>query len=198
MPQFDRDKWNQKYTAGSGPPSAPSAVLLALDAYLPRTGRAIDVGGGAGRHGIWLAQRGLEVTIADVSSVGLALAREAAAAAGVSLQTLEIDLQEAPFPPGPWDLIVSVCYLFRPLFQAYPAALAPGGLLVVVQPTLRNLERHAKPPAPFLLAEGELRTLAGGLEIVHYEEGWLADGRHEACLVARRAALASPSPGGVV
>jgi SAM-dependent methyltransferase len=159
---------------------------VGLDRYLPRRGRALDVAGGAGRHGIWLAQRGLDVTIADISARGLALAREEAAAAGVRITTLETDLELAPFPTGPWDLIVSICYLLRPLFAAYPSALAPGGILAVVQPTKKNLERHDKPPADFLLDDGELPRLVGGLEVLHYEEGWLADGRHDAVIVAKR------------
>jgi SAM-dependent methyltransferase len=186
MPEFDRRKWNATYAAGEKSPREPSAVLVGLAKYLPKSGRAIDVAGGAGRHGLWLARRGLDVTIADISPVGLTVARERAAELGVQVETLEIDLELAPFPAGPWDVIVSVCYLWRPIFAAYPEVLAPGGILAVVQPTLRNLERHEKPPAPFLLREGELPGLVTGLEIVHYEEGWLADDRHDACLVARR------------
>ena len=186
MSEHDREKWNAKYEAGFPMPREPAAVLVKLEPWLPRRGRALDVAGGAGRHGIWLAQRGLDVTIADISAPGLARAREDAAAAGVRITTLETDLELDPFPAGPWDLIVSVCFLERSLYAAYPAALAPGGLLIVVQPTKRNLERHDKPPADFLLEEGELRRLASGLEVLHYEEGWLADGRHDAVLVARR------------
>jgi SAM-dependent methyltransferase len=211
MPDFDRNKWNAKYAAGEMASREPSAVLVGLDRLLPRTGRAIDVAGGAGRHGIWLASRGLDVTIADISPVGLAIARERAAEAGLpvrqgghlaprdglvsrsetatmGIETVEIDIQERPFPAGPWDLIVSVCYLWRPIFAAYPEALAPGGTLAVIQPTKRNLERHEKPPFDFLLDDGELPSLVRGLEIVHYEEGWLADDRHDACLVARKPA----------
>lgn len=186
MSQFDRDKWNAKHAAGLAMPRDPAAVLVGLDPYLPRHGRALDVAGGAGRHGIWLARRGLDVTIADISPVGLTLAREAAAEAGVRVATLETDLDLDPFPAGLWDLIVSVCYLLRPLYAVYPQFLAPGGILAVVQPTQRNLERHAKPPADFLLDEGELPRLVAGLEIVHYEEGWLTDGRHDAVIVARK------------
>ncbi len=51
---------------------------------------------------------------------------------------------------------------------------------------MTNLERHAKPPAEFLVEENELRTLATGLDVVHYGESWRSDGRHEALLVARR------------
>jgi len=188
MPDFDRQKWNAKYAASVAAPREPSAVLIALDQYLPRRGRALDVPGGAGRNGIWLAQRGLDVTIADISTIGLGLARQRAAEAGVPVETVEIDLEQQPSPAGPWDLIVSVCYLQRLLFAAYEAALAPGGTLAIVQPTRTNLERHAKPPMDYMLENGELPRLARGLEIVHYDEGWLADDRHDAVLVARKPA----------
>jgi hypothetical protein len=192
MSDFDRTKWNAKYADADFAPREPSAGLVALDRFLPRRGRALEVAGGAGRHAIWLARRGLDVTIADISAVGLAQARERAAAAGLVIRALETALQEAPFPAGPWDLIVSVCFLWRPIYAAYPAALSPGGLLVVIQPTKKNLERHDKPPADFLLDDGELPRLVQGLEVLHYEEGWLADDRHDAVLVARNVVRRSP------
>ncbi len=186
MSLFDQQKWNGKYQNAEGVPALPSAVLVGLADFLPMNGRAIDVAGGAGRNAIWLSQRGLDVTIADVSAIGLQLAAERASVAGVSLTPLQVDLEEEPFPTGPWDLIVSVCYLQRQLFSAYPRVLAPGGLLVVIQPTVTNLEKHDKPPRPFLLEVGELPRLVSGLEIVHYTEEWLDDGRHDAVVVARR------------
>src|SRR3954469_19630727 len=100
MSNFDRDRWNAKYTAAAAP-REPSAELLALEKYLPRTGRAIDIAGGGGRHGLWLAQRGLDVTIADISAVGLAIAQRRAVEAGLSIKTLEIDLEQSQFPSGP-------------------------------------------------------------------------------------------------
>ena len=84
------------------------------------------------------------------------------------------------------DVILSVQFLWRPLFEVFAQELAVGGKLVVVQPTRSNLQRHEKPPAPFLLDDGELPTLVAGLSVEHYEEGWLADGQHEAVIVARR------------
>jgi hypothetical protein len=47
---------------------------------------------------------------------------------------------------------------------------------VVIHLPQANVERHEKPPARFLLEDGELPTLVTGLAIVHYEEGWLAEG----------------------
>src|SRR5262245_11291182 len=186
MSAADRQKWDAKYAAAETAPREPSAVLVDLAEYLPSRGLALDVAGGAGRNAIWLAKRGLDVTIADVSPIGLAVARERAAAEQVAIETMEIDLEQAPLPRGPFDLILSVCCLWRSLYAQFPASLAPGGLLAVIQPTKKNLERNDKPPVDYLLEEGELSRLAVGLEIVDFREGWMADGRHDAVLIARK------------
>lgn len=195
MTAADRTRWDEKYARGDCPAPEPAASLRALEAYLPSSGFALDVAGGAGRNAVWLAQRGLHVTVADQSPVGLSRARELAAERGVALRTVETDLETAPFPTSPvagessakrgWDLIISTYFLWRPLFAHFPVHLAGGGTLIVVQPTRRNLERHARPPAAFLLDEGELPQLVPTLDIVHFREEWTDEGRHEAWLVAR-------------
>ena len=186
MSRAERTKWDARYRA-SPPSFTPSPILAELDAVLARRGRALDLGGGSGRNALALARRGLDVTLADISPVGLDLARAEAARAGVPLEAVALDLELDAPPAGPWDLILQFHYLHRPLFARYPALLAPGGLLVVVHPTRSNLERHSKPGPDFLLEDGELPGLVSSLEIVHYDEGWHDDGRHEARLVARRA-----------
>ena len=182
----DRERWNARYRDEEAP-VPPAPWLTGLDAVLPRRGRALDVGGGSGRHALWLARRGLDVTLADVSDVALGRAARAAAAEGLSLTTVEVDLEAAPLPPGPWDLVLCVYFLHRPLFPVLAAELAPGGLLVVAHATRTNLERHPRPGSRWVLEDGELPTLVRGLEVLGYEEGWLEAGRHEARLVARKA-----------
>ena len=182
----DRARWDARYRdRGPEHGADPSPILVALDDLLPRRGCALDVAGGAGRNACWLARRGLDVTIADVSPVALELARAAAAAAGVTLRLVETDLETDPLPDGPYGLIVSIDFLCRALFAAFPAALVPGGLLVYSQATRANLERHPHPGARFLLDGGELRSLVGGLEVLSYAERWFGD-RHEARVVARK------------
>src|SRR5262245_4896586 len=154
MSEADRQKWDAKYAGADAAPREPSAVLVGRADDLPSSGRALDVAGGAGRNAIWLALRGLEVTLADISTVGLALAGERAALADVAVQTIEIDLEREPLEARPFDLIVSICYLCRSLFAEFQRLLAAGGTLVVIQPTKRNLERNEKPPAAYLLDEG--------------------------------------------
>ncbi len=184
---LDREYWNGRYREREAA-TAPSSFVRGLDALLPRRGRALDVAGGAGRHALWLAARGLDVTLADVSDVALEHAEAAAREAGVAITTLRLDLEQAPLPSGPWDLVLCTYFLHRELFAAFASLLAPGGCLAVAHATRRNLERHARPGPAHVLEEGELPTLVRGLEIVRYEEGWLEEGRHEARVVARRPA----------
>lgn len=190
MARFDRDKWDERYRARRLEPRSSEASMWLDDIAedLPRSGRALDVAGGAGRNALWLARHGLDTTVADVSPVGLKLAVERAEAEGLKLHTLEVDLAEAPFPAGPWDVIASFLFLQRSLFPAMVEALRPGGWLVFLQPTVTNLERHPKPPRRFLLEPGELGALLAPLpiEIVRLEEKWQASGHHEARLLAHR------------
>jgi tellurite methyltransferase len=184
MSEQDRQKWNTRYREGTGA-LEPSAFLRSLAERLPRAGRALDVAGGAGLDALWLARRGLDVTLVDISEVALERAAEAAREAGVVLRLQRLDLETEPLPPGPYHLVVCLNYLLRPLFAELPKVLAPGGLLVFAQPTRSNLQRHPHPSARFLLEDGELPRLVQGLEVVSYTEGWTDEGRHEARLVAR-------------
>jgi SAM-dependent methyltransferase len=186
MSRDDRIRWDAKYREASARPRRPSPFLVSVADILPPGGRALDVAGGAGANAVWLAGRGWDVTLADISPVGLSAAREHAQRAGVVLRTLEIDLEQDAFPSGPWDLIVCVHFLWRPLFATIPGELAPGGVLVAVHPTRSNLSRHESPGPRHLLEDGELPGLVSGLELLKYEEGWTEEGQHDARLAARR------------
>lgn len=185
MADIDRERWDARWREAR--PQAPSSFLVSLDASLPRAGRALDVAGGPGHDALWLAARGLAVTLVDVSPVALERARAEAARRRLALETVERDLERLGLPDGPFDVVVCFNYLERRLFPRFEEVLAEGGLLLFAQPTRTNLQRHARPSARFLLEPGELRTLVPpGLTIVSLEEGWTGEGRHEARLVARR------------
>ena len=134
-----------------------------------------------------LAGRGLNVTLIDVSDVGLATAQRRAHQSGVDLHIEQRDLIRQPPPAGPWDVMLLVHFLHRPLLAGAASCMREGGRLVVLQPTRSNLQRHAKPPADYLLDDRELPSLVPGLRIVFYREGWLEEGRHEALLIAEKA-----------
>jgi len=187
MSDYDRDKWNAKYADPSIAATTPSALVADIAPFLPASGRAIDLAGGGGRHALWLASQGLETTLADISTKALAIAAERAAQMNRPLVTIEIDLETQPVPNPPWDVILTCLFLRRELIQTIHQSLAPGGVYIMIQPTAANLERHAKPPRDFLLNDEEGPTLLHDqMEILTYQEGWLADGRHDCLLVARK------------
>ncbi len=197
MAKEDRERWNQRYRAGGHVARAPSDALRALGDSLPRRGYALDVAGGTGHNALWLAERGLEVTLVDIADVALAFAGARARERDLDLRTCALDLERDPLPTSPaadgrYQLVLCLRYLQRELFPAMIAALAPGGLLLFAQPTVTNLERNDRPSRRFLLERGELRELAGldrdQLEVLRYEEAWTERGTHEAVLLARRAA----------
>jgi hypothetical protein len=97
----------------------------------------------------------------------------------------QLDFDTDPFPPGPWDVIVDFHFIKRSLFPKFREELRPGGLLVFCRATVRNLERHDRPPRPYLLDEGEGWELLRGFELLIAREGWSAEGRHEFEALAR-------------
>ena len=156
--------------------------------FLPRSGRALDVAGGAGRHAVWLAERGLKVTIVDASQIALDHAGRRAASRKVPLTTVRRDLEAGGLVGGLWDVVLMYHFLDRAVLASAPGALERRGVLIFCQPTLRNLERHDRPGPQYLLEEGELADLVAGwrLEVLLLEETWGVEGRHEARFVGRR------------
>ena len=200
-----RTRWNDRWRARaetSATPTGPASVLTERDALLPASGRALDVAGGTGRNARWLAARGLEVTLVDVSDTACADATRLAVGAGLSLDVVRADLTVDPVPAGPWDVIVVHHWLDRTVWSELPAHLAPGGVLLLCQPTVTNLERHDRPSRRWLLDDGEAAELAAqavaehaDVEVLEVVEGWTDEGRHEAVTVLRRRGPAGGAAG---
>lgn len=185
MSAEDRDRWNEKWGEAGRGTSHGSQLVDLVEPWLPQSGDLLDIAGGGSSDSLHFAQLGLDVTVADISDVGLATARQRALDEGLAITTVEADLEEQQLPPGPFQVITVANYLQRDLFAAMIERLAPGGILGVVIATETNLERNENPRREFLLEADELPSLIGGLEIVHHSEAWRDNGRHEAHLVAR-------------
>jgi tellurite methyltransferase len=185
MATGDRDRWNDKWAVAGVGTGHGSKLFDLLEPWLPESGRLLDIAGGGSSDSLEFARRGFDVTVCDVSDVGLIQARQRAMAEDLVITTVEVDLETEPLPAGPWDVITVANYLQRDLFPAMIERLAPGAILGVVIATTTNLERNKKPTAPFLLDPGELAGLVEGLGILHHTETWRENGRHESHLVAR-------------
>lgn len=189
------ESWRQHLEVETGPPSRthlwePSATLVeALEQHTvaPHSGppRGLDLACGAGRNAAYLALRGFETTAIDILPDALERARDLAQRAGVDVQTLERDLEQAGVLRDlRSDCIVVTRYLERKLFEPIQRCLLPGGLLVYETFTIDQLEMgHPRNPR-FLLQPGELHAAFADLEILYYREGF-QDGAHVARLVAR-------------
>lgn len=188
MSEEEREHWDQRYTTEGVRSTEPAAFLVEVADRFPPGAKILDVGGGSGRNAIWLANRGHRVTVVDISVQGLRLAIAAADQAGVDIATILGDLDEAPLPPGPWDVIVDFHFIKRHLFPQFMEVLRPGGLLVFCRATMRNLERNERPPRSYLLEQGEGWDLLAGFELVIAREGWTVEERHEFEALAQRPA----------
>ncbi|MDP9226547.1 MAG: class I SAM-dependent methyltransferase [Actinomycetota bacterium] len=129
--------WDERYASMEQLWSGqPNAALVTEVAQL-EPGRALDVGCGEGADAVWLAGRGWEVTALDVSQVALRRASILAQEAGAQVRWVHAGLVDARLPTGAFDL-VSAQYpaLLRTpgkdAERSLLAAVAPGGLLIVV------------------------------------------------------------------
>src|SRR5438270_13826592 len=184
--------WDERFLRGDElhgyVPSPPLPQVI--EGIAP--GRALDLACGAGRHAIFLAERGWTVHAIDGSRVGVQRMLDVAYKRGVSRRILgEVaDIESPRFRiEGEHDLVCDFYFLHRPLFAQIRRAVRPGGLFVAAI----HVEDAAGSEAPhsFLLAPGELRALVGGWgwEVVHAREGASSETGHRhatAEIVARR------------
>lgn len=145
----------------------------------------LDVACGQGRHLRWFASHGHRVTGVDRDA-------SAQASPGALGTIVQADLEGAPWPlPGrTFDAVIVTNYLWRPLWPALRASLAPGGVLIYETFGVGN-EAFGRPSNPaYLLQPGELLDAFRDLRIVAYEEGVLTA---PARCVQRLAARWSPN-----
>lgn len=134
--------------------------------------RALDLACGSGRAAVFLALTGWCAEGWDADDSALERARALAARHGAAVRLSQVDLEREPppDPAEPFDLIVVVRYLHRPLFPWIERALAPGGVLLYE--TFRDGQRRFGPPRRerHLLRPGELLTAFPSLVVEHHEE----------------------------
>jgi len=196
-PHASRDRWDRAYASIDDTTIPEASAFVQSWAHpVPNGAAGVDVAGGSGKHALWLAQQGVQMTVIDVSPVGLAQAERWAKRIGLELETMVWDLEAngASMPDGTWDLIVKTYFLNRQLLVELATRLNPGGMLMFAQPTVTNLERNERPSRRFLLEDGEIHQLAEAmvnagqdLHIEHISERWEANNTHEAQLVLRSA-----------
>jgi SAM-dependent methyltransferase len=187
--------WDERYGAAERVWSAgPNREVERIVAgWVP--GRALDLGAGEGRHALWLAEKGWQVTAVDFSAVGIDRGRREAESRGLAVDWVVEDVTGWHPPEGTAYDLALVAYLHIPedVFSRLGRWLAPGGALVVVGHALRNLtEGVGGPQDPALLhTTVQLRAAAQDLDVERCEEVLRSTDAGDAIdvvLVARRPA----------
>lgn len=130
-------RWNARYAGTDWVWSpAPNALLVDTLKHL-RPGTALDVGCGEGRHSLWLASKGWQVTGLDFASAGLDKARRRARERQLSIHWLAQDVVDLASHQATYDLVIVMFLHTDPLqrerwMPQVLAAVKPGGTLLYI------------------------------------------------------------------
>lgn len=166
------NQWDERYKQGEHTNNDVHPLIVRFASQL-EPGRALDLACGAGRHALYLAERGWQVTAVDSSKVAIEILLDRTRKLGVTVDARLADLELGEFiiEPDSYDLIVNCCYLQRNLFPVIKAGVRAGGLFIAVIAMVDD-DPNVKPMNPaFLLQPGELRAQFEGWELLHDFEG---------------------------
>jgi ubiquinone/menaquinone biosynthesis C-methylase UbiE len=113
--------------------------LEAVDHLGPGSGRALDVGCGAGQMALAMTQRGYEVSAVDLSTGMVEATQQTFAAAGATADIREADMRHLPYEDGTFNWVSglgAIEYLTDPgeAVTEFARVTAPGGHIVVTSP----------------------------------------------------------------
>jgi SAM-dependent methyltransferase len=177
--------------------------------------RVLDIGCGLGRHTVYLAARGFEVTATDNAPAALAACKANLEEAGLTANVIETEMTDYPFPDGHFDGALGshvIHHTDRATLELILAeitrTLAPDGYFVWVTPTPRHKHcgrgteiepgtwvdpNHPEGPIPHHYStEDEVRGLLHAYDILSiHEYEWREGGSstfHWRLLARKRAA----------
>ncbi len=130
--------WDEGHTA-SGPELADPdpTVVGATQGFLP--GTVLDLACGRGRHSLWLAEQGWQVTAVDFSRTALDQLRQEAGRRGLDIDVQLGDARAWTPPVAGYDLVLLSFVHLPDVMVRATSWLAPGGHLVLVGHSTRNL-----------------------------------------------------------
>jgi cyclopropane fatty-acyl-phospholipid synthase-like methyltransferase len=179
MPDYDkaREVWDQRFAKADGYlfGREPNRFLTEQAHRLKPGQRALCLGDGEGRNGVFLAEAGLDVLAVDISPVALAKARKRAAERNVPIRFEEANLATWRWPEAEFDAVVAIFIQFagpnlrKTIFARMRSALRPGGLILLqgYRPEQLTYGTGGPPDAENLYTEVLLRDSFDGMEILH-------------------------------
>jgi SAM-dependent methyltransferase len=167
-------EWDERYAERQQWSTEPNALVAELVADLP-PGQVVDLAAGEGRHALWLARRGWQVTAVDFSTVGLDRGRAQPEADRITW--VPADVATWSTAPGSVDLVL-VAYLHLPeedtvaVLSRAVGWLRPGGRLLVLGHDVDNIASGAGGPQEpaILYSVDRLAPVAALLDVDRLEQ----------------------------
>jgi len=117
----EKIKWNEKYKSLT--PKPPSELLK----FIPdaKNGeKALDLAGGLARNAKALADKGYDVTLIDISEIGISKIND------IRIKAICLDLDGYIIPKNEYDVILMVKYFNLDLLKQIPKALKKEGFFI--------------------------------------------------------------------
>ena len=164
-----KDYFPKKYNSNP----VHSEVLEATESLSP--GKALDLGCGQGRNGLFLAQHGFEVTAVDQNELALEILQSIVEQEDLEMTVGLYDINSANLKQS-YDLIVSTVVLMFLQADRIPAIIRnmqdqtnPGGYNLIVC-AMDTEDYPCQVPFSFTFKEGELADYYKDWELVKYNE----------------------------
>lgn len=171
--------WDKRYdTKDYVYGTEPSRFLKLNTDFLNAGDKVLAVADGEGRNSVFMAERNLNVTAMDSSSVGLDKARRLAKERKVNVDFQLADLKGYPWDPAQYDVVAAIFIQFADptfraeIFDGIERALKPGGVLMLHGYTPKQIEYGTGGPrSPELLYTRDmLAERFGDWEILRLED----------------------------
>jgi tellurite methyltransferase len=169
MSDADRKRWDTIYRQQTQfPEPDPFLFEYAPPARHPGQDRALDLAGGMGQNGLWLAQQGYVVDVMDISRLALVRGRGEMVRRSVrDINFLQCDLDDADLKPNRYQVVCVFRYFQRDLFAQLRACVQPGGRLIYETYNVHHLVAAPQFNPELLANPGELASYFADWKILH-------------------------------
>ncbi len=187
-------EWNQILQREEYKPEKPAEIVVNLASILEerKAKRILDIGCGAGRHVIYLAERGFESCGADISETGLKLTKKKLRSRKLEVEIIRCDMTSIPCVHSCFDVAICVNAIYHQKLKEIQETISEihrilkkKGLLLanfhskrsskygegikVEENTFMQKNGPEKGVIHHFVDENELRELLGNFEIVDLE-----------------------------
>jgi tellurite methyltransferase len=171
----DSDRREQRLSQEPIISDLPSPFVVAwlgpVSRLVGRSGVAIDLAMGSGRHAELLARAGFRTFGVDIKLDAVRHVAARVRSEGLTVGAWCGDLTQIPLPRERFDVVLVTRFLDRDLFASIRSTLKSGGILLYETFTVAQRRLGFGPTSPrHLLEPGELARLLEGFEVLMYEE----------------------------